>query len=273
MRRRSIFTIAVWVMLVMTAGPASAGGSPLELARRDGRPVDLRAPAWGWAPIGSRVVFRSAFCDGQQADPAEGPWFARMRADGGGPVFRLGAVSIQASTGSGCPYVATLTFRVPEVTHGEYWIEVCDSGCTTGVGDLMGGMLIVAGSRQEAAVIGRLDAILLRYERLNQRYRAYLAEMRAEHDRMTELEEARHRLESQRDAALAQRERATAAADDARADARDWRLATYAAFALLLAAGMVAMVRRRGTIRIRIPDSPDELLEDAQDRPRGPGRT
>jgi hypothetical protein len=101
--------------------------------------------------------------------------------------------------------------------------------------------------------------------------RARLADLRA---RLTaverSLDDANERIDlvaSQRDTALAQGEAAEEAAATARTQVFAWRITTYLAIGLLLAMGMVALVRRRTSIRIKIPDTAEELLH-----PSGRGR-
>ena len=47
-----------------------------------------------------------------------------------------------------------MTFVVPDVESGVYWIDVCaDAGCSIGVGDLIGGSLAVASTRLETKAL------------------------------------------------------------------------------------------------------------------------
>jgi hypothetical protein len=84
------------------------------------------------------------------------------------------------------------------------------------------------------------------------------------------LDDANERIDlvaSQRDAALEGQDAAERQADAAHAEAIAWRMTTYLAIGLLLVMGMVALVRRRTSIRIKIPDTAEELLH-----PSGRGR-
>lgn len=106
---------------------------------------------------------RGDFCDGQQADPSAGSWTAYLRRDPNGPRRPVGAVNIDAATGNGCPYSASVTFTVPDVESGMYWVDVCaDTDCTTGVGDLVGGMFAIASTPLEALALTRLPNLRAR---------------------------------------------------------------------------------------------------------------
>ena len=69
---------------------------------------------------------------------------------------------------------------------------------------------------------------------------------------------------AQRDIAVDTREEAEHQATVARADAQAWRATTYALLAAIAVAGVIIMLRRRNTIRIQIPDTPQELLEASE---------
>ena len=111
-----------------------------------------------YAGVGSTVTMRSEFSDGQQAPVRAGPWYAYITPDtdiGGDRTepMLLGPVHI-ADTG-GYPYVATTTFVVPEVPTGSYWVNVCDLGCSHGVGDLDGGTIVLGATGSEAGLFAR----------------------------------------------------------------------------------------------------------------------
>jgi hypothetical protein len=93
-------------------------------------------------------------------------------------------------------------------------------------------------------------------DELRTRLREVRAELRTTLDALA-------RIGSQRDVATVERTEAEADAAAARAGARAWRIATYAVLGLMAGIGLAAMVRRRSTVRIRIPDTPDELLEES----------
>lgn len=53
----------------------------------------------------------------------------------------LGTVEIEES---GSNLTATVSFNLaPDTPPGEYWITVCNDPCTTGIGDLIGGVIYV----------------------------------------------------------------------------------------------------------------------------------
>jgi hypothetical protein len=155
MCRRVLVLAVVLFLLVVLAGSASAGGSWIDVT--DGDRVQFGRWDIPYAGAGSIVTMRGAFSAGQQAAVREGPWYAYLRPDKEGDQQRtepmlLGGVRIE---GDGYPYAARLSFRVPNVPNGYYWVDVCDLGCTQGVGDLIGGTIVLGATDAEARLFAR----------------------------------------------------------------------------------------------------------------------
>jgi hypothetical protein len=101
-------------------------------------------------------------------------------------------------------------------------------------------------------------------ERLR-RTRAELREVRASNEF---LEQANDRLADQRDVALDGRDRAEAGVRALEIESRNWRYAAYALALITAATWLIAVSRRRDTVRIKIPDTIEELerIDDPADR-------
>jgi hypothetical protein len=130
--------------LVMTAaivaispGSAQAGGSVIEFE--------------GPAIVGTVVTGSGLFGNGQQAPVSAGPWFAELRSSEGAGIdpIPLGTVDIRKSAIFG--WRAAVTFAVPDVPIGTYWIVV-NNARGEGVGDLAGGVVLIANTPAEAAL-------------------------------------------------------------------------------------------------------------------------
>jgi MYXO-CTERM domain-containing protein len=135
--------------LSLLPSPAFGGGSWIEFDP-------------GYAMVGQTITMRGAFSDGQLAPVSAGPWYAYLRADpeqtpNGPSDVSLGEVEIRGD--GGYPYVAIVTFTVPAVPSGAYWVDVCDLGCSTGVGDLIGGYLWVGQTMAEARLLKRASGL------------------------------------------------------------------------------------------------------------------
>jgi hypothetical protein len=259
MRRLVLFVGVVSMLLPMKS--ASSGGSWLDV--QNGERVRLRDYDLAYAGVGSVVTMRGTFTAGQQAAVNQGPWYAYLRPDQGkaDPV-RLGTVQIQ---GEGFPYVATTTFAVPRVAPGYYWVDVCDLGCNTGVGDLIGGTIVIASTDAEARLFARALIFEWSYvadaraiERLRQRQhslRAALADAKASIDTA----EGHADAASQRASEATDRATQLQAALGDTAQERDaWRIwGILGSLALLISVTWALSLRRR--IGALIPDSPQEL--------------
>jgi hypothetical protein len=230
---------------VLPASPASAGGSWF----------DLDDPYY---VVGEPVSTIAHFGSGAYAPVSAGPWFAWLRPDRSagrsdepsveraGPFF-LGPVSIRQGVYG--PWVAELSFQIPAVPTGTYFMEVCNEGCRDGVGDLVGGYLFIVQSRQEVKPLARQSIKLRAWldganERADEASRSLV---RAERANAARADRIRH-LES-----------ALAAADRSAPDG-GIQAATIAwlasAFAAGFAVAVVAGGRRRRGGGFVVPDSP-----------------
>ncbi len=137
MRTRTLLvTVTLGAGLVaLSPGGARAGGSWIEF------PADRGV-------VGTSVTGVGHFGEGQQLPVSAGPWFARLSSDGpDGVSIALGSVSIGESNFYG--WKATVSFTVPDVPTGEYWLHIVNAQ-GDGVGDLIGGVILVAHTPLEA---------------------------------------------------------------------------------------------------------------------------
>ena len=266
---RRVFVICMTMAGLLLAAPvAQAGSSRLDVTSVDGEP---RAAAW--APAGATVTLRGTFSgNGSQLHPSTGSWFAYLERDGRADRL-LAPVVVTAQDGS--RFLARVTFTVPAVPRGVYLIEVCDLGCNDGTGDLEPTRLTVAPSASEARLVLALHRLQIRVPSLRDAAREGRADRRqleeaiaARDAARASLEAARasnDRLTSQRDVALDGREAAEAEVRATELEARNWRVAAYLLALITAVTWIVAAVRRRDTVRIRIPDTIEEI-DPADDR-------
>ena len=149
------------VAIAVGAPQASAGGSWLEL--QDGDRVLVS---------GQTVTMSGTFGSGQQAGVSAGPWHAQLRSDHQqGSAVPLGPVTI--TDGARWGWRATVTFTVPGVATGEYWVTVVNEQ-GEGVGDLIGGFVQVAPSLEA----WRVSLLRQRIERQQRVSRSEIAAIR-----------------------------------------------------------------------------------------------
>jgi hypothetical protein len=260
--RRLLVALSVPTLFVIAAPPAAAGGSWLELREVDGVGEASDGPWGGWAAPGSTVHMAGDFCNGQQAEPSAGPWSAYLRPDPRGPERYLGGVTVADNPGNGCPFVASISFTVPQVDPGQYWVDVCnDPNCSTGVGDLIGGHFTVASTALEAKLLVDNASLRLKFSRAakeRNRLRARSADLdeavRVTTDRLEAAEAERDRALGQRDAAIAARATLDESLEDARRAAAIWQAIALVVASALVVAVTVAIRRRR---RVEDPLSPE----------------
>ena len=259
---------------IVGSAPAIAGGSTMQVVEVSEGDVEPPGGGPAWAAVGATVRMRGGFCNGSQAAPNEGPWFASLRSYVGGARTPLGPVDIVASDNNACPWVATATFVVPNVAVGAYWVDVCDEGCTTGVGDLMGGYFVVAASATEARLIQRLAWLQQQLTHVQKNASIFARRMDALEDRVAQMrgdmKRTRSTLElmaAERDQAVASLAHADQAAAAARAAGVRWR-ALAIALAAVIGIVIVAMAlwwrRRRAENRDRDARAPKEMNEPAE---------
>ncbi|HYJ60346.1 MAG TPA: hypothetical protein VE032_02650 [Actinomycetota bacterium] len=268
---RRVFVICMTMAGLLLAAPvAQAGGSTIVVTEDGGGGPPASDP--DWAPPGSAVTMRGTFSNGSQPPPSEGPWFAYLDRDGRRDVL-LARVTVMRLDGS--RYRARVTFTVPAVARGVYGVAVCDLGCHHGTGDLVGGGLTVASTASEARLVSTLHRVRLRLASLRHAAREGRADRRQLEEAIAARDAARasldaarasnDRLTSQRDVALDGREAAEAEVRATDLEARNWRVAAYLLALITAVTWIVAAVRRHDTVRIRIPDTIEEI-DPADDR-------
>jgi hypothetical protein len=242
------------MMVPLLPTTASAGGSWLELRRIEGT-GGVSDGAWGgWASAGSSVFMRGDFCTGQQDDPSAGPWTAYLRRDPSGQRQPLGPVAIQPATGNGCPFSASVTFVVPDVETGMYWVDICaDTRCATGVGDLIGATFAVATTRLEAKALTVLPDVKARLQQ----------ERRHRHRLQERIDSLRDELKTVSNGGGSVTE--VPGSGDGATPWRTVALASLFALGAALAGLATALVRGRRR-SVHVPDTPADLLEPAERR-------
>jgi hypothetical protein len=251
---RRLLVAAIIAATVLLPQPGTAGGSWLETPRR-------------YLVVGEEVTARGTFGPGtNEGEVSDGPFHAYLlpgnRWLDAGPIppeaVPIGPMSITAAEGSVCCWLGTVTFTVPDVPPGRYTISYCNDPCTVnGIGDLIGGSVQIATTREEARLGAEVD-----------RLREQIGILRARADRGQSLEAA---LEATREARDRLRERIEALRDapapvtepgaDDRSSFPWWAGVLMAAVAFL--AGAV-LARRRRRERGLVPDFvPDHLRTEA----------
>jgi hypothetical protein len=232
------------ILSVLTVGlvpQAHAGGTLANVEPRS------------WARQGSEIRLNGTFCDGSQAPVSAGPWFAYLDPQTAPPIL-VGRVRVSPNTGNYCQWRLNATLRVPYVAPGSYWLQVCDRGCTQGVGDLIGaGEFTVVGA-------GSLRKQALQLQELRSRLRESRREERRQEQMLAELDD-------ERAAALARSAKLERHADRLSDQLATERSERSAWFGVILTSGVVAAViaflaiRRRRRTAVIVPDTPAELLE------------
>jgi hypothetical protein len=147
MKRLRPMITAAGVCLVLLSGsaPAHAGGSTIEFPR--------------WVLVGDTVTGHGAFGAGQQEAVSAGPWLATLESEKGVvnsiPLGEVEIVSVESG------WRATVTFVVPDVPTGSYSIWVAN-GQGEGVGDLVGGWMVIAHTPVEGRVLTRFRELAVR---------------------------------------------------------------------------------------------------------------
>ncbi|MEX1046359.1 MAG: hypothetical protein WD757_03280 [Actinomycetota bacterium] len=138
MRRLASFLAAIGV-LVAVPGVASAKGSDLAFDPEEVRPgarVEGRAGVGTWPGSGGPEdgPFAVYLVKGSQE-----LWYRHLP----GRAIEVGGLEFRRK-GAG-RYAVQASFRVPRTEPGTYSVWVCNEGCRTGFGDLVGGSITVAG--------------------------------------------------------------------------------------------------------------------------------
>ncbi len=117
---------------------------------------DLLYPARDRYEPGQEVTMVGYTADVAEQDwRAAGPFYAWLASEGSPDRTRLARVGIEAPADApdGRPLRVGVTFRLPSgLAPGRYWVDVCDAGCDTYVGWLMGGPLSVGVDPQHPVV-------------------------------------------------------------------------------------------------------------------------
>ena len=157
--RRAAVAVLIVAFVSLGAVPAAAGGSWLEGPDH--------------VAVGDAITLAGDFGNGQLAPVSAGPWYAYLDVSSGGgePADPLLLGHVEIGPG-GFQWRASTTFTVPDVPAGDYWVNVCDLGCHTGVGDLIGAQIWIGGTVMEAVLLqrvsrlhGRLDNVRGRLDR------------------------------------------------------------------------------------------------------------
>ncbi len=242
-RRAVLASILGLVVVGLVPPSALAGGAVASVEPRS------------WARQGSEIRINGTFDRGYGAPVSAGPWFAYLDPlVGPGPAILVGRVSIAPNTGIYSQWRVTATLRVPHVAPGAYSLVVCDRGCTKEVGDLVGaGKFVVVGSpREQTLRLQRLQTGLRHAKRERQRQEQQLADLNDAVAREAARAEALEGQVSQlRDQLAAERQ-----------ERRVWFAAALISL-LVVGALTIVMIRRRRRSRMRVPDTPAELLERA----------
>lgn len=139
MLRRSLLAVVAAGFLVVTTGAALAGGSWLE-------------PSWVRVEPGDELTLTATVSRGQLGWVDDGPFYAYLRGENFGTVtaegfggaatdVMLGPITL--ATRSPDLEVGVEVVIPPDTPPGEYQVAVCNEPCTTGLGDLVGGVLFV----------------------------------------------------------------------------------------------------------------------------------
>lgn len=278
--RRTISLLILIAGLLAVTPHASAGGSWISVDPHDSVGAGVDPSGVGWGGIGATITMRGSFSTGTLGPVSAGTYYAYLYlSEIDDPPVLLGTVSV--TPGKHMPFVARTTFRIPDVPTGRHLIRVCTSGCARGIGDLVGGYLWVGRTPQEARLHAVVDGLRSELDGQRRRAEARSAEAVALGEQLeaargslevvtAELDAAQARLDltaSQRDVALQEALDARAQSAEARDETASWRLATYLILIAVAAGSCLLLIRRRRYVRVRIPDSPQELTEPTS-RPR-----
>jgi hypothetical protein len=213
------------------------------------------------------VTLRSGYCQGPQTAPVS-RWTLRLIEPGGGALLGPFGDVAPDPTDRDCRELLA-TFTVPQVRAGHYAVAICDASCTR---LLASGSLEIAATPQLARLTAlngwlrsRLRGLSLRTDGRADRIDALEAELASVETALATERDRAERATSQRDVALDGREAAEAEANQTDRESRNWRVAAYLLALAMAITWTVAAVRRRGVVRIRIPDTIEEL-EGSDDR-------
>lgn len=158
-RRGSLVTSACAATLMTFAAPAVAGGTWLEF---EGDPIAVTP--------GQTIRGIATVHPGTQGTVDDGPFYVYLRLEVDDDAVsvepaaeRIGPVSeVRIGERSGPNVLVEVEFVVPDVPPGEWWVDVCNANCETGLGDLIGGLLTIAdaAARDELPETGSTATLL-----------------------------------------------------------------------------------------------------------------
>ncbi|MCP4303328.1 MAG: hypothetical protein GY788_00300 [bacterium] len=137
--RRLLFAALAAAFTFITLVPANAGGSWLD-------------PSWERVEAGDRILLSGFVSHGQLGWINDGPFYAYLSGATYGIItdtghggtatdVPLGQLGVEESERR---LAVSIDFALAdEVPPGEYWVLVCNDPCTTGLGDLIGGVLYI----------------------------------------------------------------------------------------------------------------------------------
>lgn len=137
--RRTLFAAVVAAFTVISIVPALAGGSWLD-------------PSWERVEAGERIELSGFVSHGQLGWIEDGPFYTYLRGDEYGQVLDESSGGIKTDVPLGVLHAeprargvqVSTDFVLPtDIPPGEYWVLVCNEPCTTGLGDLIGGVIYV----------------------------------------------------------------------------------------------------------------------------------
>lgn len=179
------------MLLAMIAAPASMAGGMASLEFEE-----------DYVLVGESVTGRATFSSDVRGTGRieNGPWHAYLLPSGTwieppripAGAIHLGPIAIEG--GSDRSADASITFTVPEVTTGGYFIGMCNVPCTESfVGDLGGGWLSIARTEEGASLLRKVDHTERQLYRILNRVRYRLAR------RVKDVERPLERLEGRVD--------------------------------------------------------------------------
>lgn len=272
MRRRLIAIVFPMALSLAAPSVAQAGGSWLEIDPDRSVRAGGSGPWDVWGAWGGTVTMRAA-----GADWPHGTYATYLRLETGGQLVRVG----EAVAGPAEHWVGamTTTYEIPSVPTGRYVVLVCPLDDPTCSAVQTQGWIVIG----ETEVIAKLtlEVEQLRSEvAILQGAKASRAEkLAATEVSLARLEERIEHLREQIGFAHRDRDRASDRAVDAGelatealTDAWAWRAVALLAIMALAAVLTVGWLRGRHTVRVRIPDSPEELIMFGAPKESPPGQ-
>jgi hypothetical protein len=221
------------------------------------------------------VVLRGSFSKGQLSPVSAGPWYAYLAPyDGGERSEPILLAPIDIVSTSSHSYVASVSFTAPQVPTDHYSVQACDLGCNlVGVGDLIGGNLVIGATESEARVFARSEIMRWMHMTDIHTIKSLLKQREALRSEVSmtarDIDEARAmaddamiRAEHAASEAAEAARRHKIALEEAGTRVTIWR--SIAAALLLACLVMAVFTVRPRRHRVRIPDTPGALIADSE---------